>query len=52
MKMDDLGVLAPLEQAQRVESAIPNGPVVSRQGRSDVVANQGEVDDLLATPGF
>jgi chemotaxis protein CheZ len=43
---------APVEQAQRVESAILNGPVVDPQGRSDVVANQGEVDDLLASLGF
>jgi chemotaxis protein CheZ len=43
---------APVEQAQRVESAILNGPVVDPEGRSDVVANQGEVDDLLASLGF
>ena len=28
------------------------GPVVTPEGRSDVVANQGEVDDLLASLGF
>jgi chemotaxis protein CheZ len=43
---------APPEQAQRVESAILNGPVVNPEGRTDVVANQGEVDDLLASLGF
>ncbi len=43
---------APPEQAQKVESAILNGPVVNPEGRSDVVANQGEVDDLLASLGF
>ena len=43
---------APLEQVQRVESAILNGPVVNPEGRTDVVANQGEVDDLLASLGF
>jgi chemotaxis protein CheZ len=43
---------APPEQAQKVESAVLNGPVVNPEGRSDVVANQGEVDDLLASLGF
>ncbi len=43
---------APPEQAQRVESSILNGPVVSYEGRTDVVADQGEVDDLLASLGF
>ena len=43
---------APAEQAHRVESAILNGPVVNPHGRADVVANQGEVDDLLASLGF
>jgi chemotaxis protein CheZ len=43
---------APPEQAQKVETSILNGPVVSPEGRTDVVANQGEVDDLLASLGF
>jgi chemotaxis protein CheZ len=43
---------APPEQAQKVESAILNGPVVNPEGRTDVVTNQGEVDDLLASLGF
>jgi len=43
---------APPEQAQKVETALLNGPVVNPEGRSDVVANQGEVDDLLASLGF
>ncbi|MBL0727685.1 protein phosphatase CheZ [Piscinibacter sp. HJYY11] len=29
-----------------------NGPVVNPEGRTDVVTNQGEVDDLLASLGF
>jgi len=29
-----------------------HGPVVNAEGRSDVVSNQGEVDDLLASLGF
>jgi chemotaxis protein CheZ len=43
---------APPEQAQKVELAILGGPVVNPEGRTDVVANQGEVDDLLASLGF
>ena len=43
---------APAEQAQRVEASVLNGPVVNPEGRTDVVADQGEVDDLLASLGF
>jgi chemotaxis protein CheZ len=43
---------APPEQAQKVEASLLNGPVVNGEGRTDVVQNQGEVDDLLASLGF
>lgn len=43
---------APPEQAHRVEAQLLNGPVVNPEGRTDIVANQGEVDDLLASLGF
>jgi chemotaxis protein CheZ len=48
---------APVDQASKlmahIESAPElNGPVVDPEGRTDVVANQGEVDDLLASLGF
>ncbi len=53
---------APLEHSQKVEAALTahlleheprlEGPVVDADGRTDVVANQGEVDDLLASLGF
>ena len=36
----------------RSSAAILNGPVVNPEGRTDVVTNQGEVDDLLASLGF
>ncbi len=42
---------APPDQAQKVEQHL-QGPVVDAAGRTDVVANQGEVDDLLASLGF
>lgn len=38
-------------QAPKVEPAL-SGPVVNADGRTDVVTNQGEVDDLLASLGF
>ena len=43
---------APPEQAQKVEATLLQGPVVTYEGRTDVVKNQGEVDDLLASLGF
>ncbi len=48
---------APVDQASKLMAhieAVPelNGPVVDPEGRTDVVANQGEVDDLLASLGF
>ena len=43
---------APPEQAHKVEAALLHGPVVNGEGRADVVHNQGEVDDLLASLGF
>jgi len=43
---------APPEQAHKVEASSLSGPVVDASGRADVVQNQGEVDDLLASLGF
>lgn len=43
---------APPEQAKMVDPAMLHGPVVNPEGRTDVVSNQGEVDDLLASLGF
>ena len=43
---------APPEQVQKVEQHLLQGPVVDSTGRTDVVTNQGEVDDLLASLGF
>ena len=44
--------VVPPEQREKVDLAVLNGPVVDREGRTDVVSNQGEVDDLLASLGF
>ena len=44
---------APPEAQKVVEHAMAlNGPVVNPEGRTDIVTNQGEVDDLLASLGF
>jgi chemotaxis protein CheZ len=37
---------------QAGHAALLNGPVVDAAGHTDVVSNQGEVDDLLASLGF
>ena len=44
--------VAPAEQLGKGEAGKLNGPVVDAAGRTDVVSNQGEVDDLLASLGF
>jgi chemotaxis protein CheZ len=43
---------APQGQRYQVETSLLNGPVVNAEGRADVVVNQEQVDDLLATLGF
>ena len=43
---------APPDQVHKVEQTFLNGPVVNPQGRTDVVTNQEQVDDLLASLGF
>ena len=44
--------VAPPEQRDKAGAGVLQGPVVSAVGRTDVVSNQGEVDDLLASLGF
>jgi chemotaxis protein CheZ len=44
--------VVPPEQRAKVVSSELLGPVVDDKGRADVVTNQGEVDDLLASLGF
>ena len=43
--------VVPPDQVHKVEQVLA-GPVVNAEGRTDVVTNQGEVDDLLASLGF
>ncbi len=42
----------PQDQVHKVEETFLNGPVINPEGRSDVVSNQEQVDDLLASLGF
>ncbi len=44
--------VVPPEQRDKVDPSVLHGPVVNPEGRTDVVSNQGEVDDLLASLGF
>ena len=42
--------VVPPEQRAKVDNSGLQGPVVDAKGRTDVVSNQGEVDDLLGQP--
>lgn len=44
--------VVPPDQREKVDPSVLHGPVVNPEGRTDVVANQSEVDDLLASLGF
>jgi chemotaxis protein CheZ len=44
--------VVPPDQREKVDPSVLHGPVVNPEGRTDVVADQGEVDDLLASLGF
>lgn len=44
--------VVPDSDREKVDPSALNGPVVNPEGRTDVVADQGEVDDLLASLGF
>jgi len=44
--------VVPPEHREKVDLNVLHGPVVNPEGRTDVVTNQGEVDDLLASLGF
>ncbi|MBA4178688.1 MAG: chemotaxis protein CheZ [Leptothrix sp. (in: Bacteria)] len=44
--------VVPPGQREKVDPSVLHGPVVNPEGRTDVVTNQGEVDDLLASLGF
>jgi chemotaxis protein CheZ len=44
--------VVPADQRGKVDPNVLHGPVVNPEGRTDVVSDQGEVDDLLASVGF
>lgn len=43
---------APKEKRADAQNSLMNGPVISSEGRDDVVTTQGQVDDLLESLGF
>lgn len=43
---------APSEIKRELDTGLLNGPQVKPEGKSDVVADQGQVDDLLDSLGF
>ncbi len=42
----------PAEKRPHLESGLLNGPVISAEGRSDIVTSQEQVDELLESLGF
>jgi chemotaxis protein CheZ len=43
---------APAEVKREFDSGLMNGPQINPEGKSEVVADQGQVDDLLDSLGF
>ncbi|HWJ93249.1 MAG TPA: protein phosphatase CheZ [Telluria sp.] len=43
---------APAEIRKELDNGLLNGPQINPEAKSDVVANQGQVDDLLESLGF
>jgi len=43
---------APEEVRRELDNGLLNGPQINTEGRSDLVADQGQVDDLLDSLGF
>jgi chemotaxis protein CheZ len=43
---------APAEVKREFDNGLLNGPQVKPEGNSEVVADQGQVDDLLDSLGF
>ena len=55
MERDMLQLLlatTPSEMKNEVDASLLNGPVINAEGRSDIVTNQSQVDDLLESLGF
>ena len=55
MERDMLQLLlatTPAEKKTEMDTNLLNGPVINAEGRTDVVTNQAQVDDLLESLGF
>lgn len=50
--VDVLVDFAPAEIKRELDNSLLNGPQIKPEGNVDVVANQGQVDDLLDSLGF
>jgi chemotaxis protein CheZ len=50
--VDVLVDFAPAEIKRELDNGLLNGPQIKPEGNSDVVADQGQVDDLLDSLGF
>ena len=50
--LDFLLMFSPQGSAKADDASLLNGPVVSTEGRTDIVTNQEQVDDLLESLGF
>lgn len=50
--LDFLLMFSPQGVAKTDDSSLLNGPIVSTEGRTDIVTNQEQVDDLLESLGF
>lgn len=44
--------VTPVDKKAEVDTSLLNGPVINPEGRSDVVTNQEQVDELLESLGF
>jgi chemotaxis protein CheZ len=50
--LDFLLMFSPADAGKTEDTGLLNGPVVKSEGRTDVVTNQEQVDDLLESLGF
>ena len=50
--LDFLLMFSPQGAAKTDDASLLNGPVVNTEGRTDIVTNQEQVDDLLESLGF
>ena len=59
VSMDEADCIAESKEQQETEEQVaaqtlagPEGPIIDKESRNDVVSDQDEVDDLLSSLGF